>query len=68
MPRKASSCGLGHPWGRGRATHGGVAHVVCRGYPGSYPPQLVPELLVSVVQRRLELVQAGVKKAEHSDS
>ena len=28
--RKASSCGLGHPWG--------TAHVVCRGYLGSYPP------------------------------
>ena len=34
VPRKASSRGLGRP--------GGTAHVVCRGYLGSYPPQLVP--------------------------
>ena len=46
----------------------GVAHVVCRGYPGSYPPQLVPERLVPVVQRRLELVKAGANKAEQSNS
>ena len=56
VPRKASSCGLRRP--------GGVAHVVCRGYPRSYPPQLVPERLVLVVQRRLELVRAGANKAE----
>ena len=56
MPRKASSRGLGHPRG--------VAHVVCRGYLGSYPPQLVPERLVPVVQRRLELVRAGANEAE----
>ena len=39
------------------------AHVVCRGYPGSYPPQLVPERLVPVVQRRLELVRAGANQS-----
>ena len=39
--RKASSYGLGHPWG--------VAHVVCHGYLGLYPPQLVPERLVSTM-------------------
>ena len=44
----------------------GVAHVVCRGYPGSYPPQLVPERLVLVVQRRLKLVRAGANNAEQS--
>ena len=58
--RKTSSCGLDNPWG--------TAHVVCLGYPGSYPPQLVHEHLVSAVQRRLELVCAGVNKAEQSDS
>ena len=41
---------------------GSAAHVVCRGYPESYPPQLVPERLVSVVQRRLELVRAVVNR------
>ena len=50
VPRKASSCGLGRS--------GGAAHMVCRGYPGSYPPQLVPERLVPVEQRRLEQVLA----------
>ena len=48
----------------GWAAPGGVAHVVCREYPGSYPLQLVPERLIPVVQRRLELVRAGVKEAE----
>ena len=52
----------------GWTTPGGAAHVVCYGYPGSYPPQLVPERLVSAVQHRLELVRAGVNKAEQSDS
>ena len=52
----------------GWATPGGAAHVVYRGYPGSYPPQLVPERLVPVVQRRLELVRVGVNNAEQSDS
>ena len=52
----------------GCATPRGAAHVVCRGYPGSYTPQLVPERIVPVVQRRLELVRAGVNKAEQSDS
>ena len=47
---------------------GSAAHVVCRGYPGSYPPQLVLERLVSAVQRRLELIRAGINKAEQSDS
>ena len=52
----------------GWAAPGGVAHVVCRGYPGSYPPQLVPERLVPVVQRCLELVRAGADKAKQSNS
>ena len=52
----------------GWAAPGGAAHVVCCGYPGSYPPQLVPERLVSVVQRRLKLVRAGANKAEQSNS
>ena len=52
----------------GWAALGGAAHVVCRGYPESYPPQLVPERLVFVVQRRLELVRAGANKAEQSNS
>ena len=47
---------------------GSAAHVVCRGYPGSYPPQLVPEHLVPAVQRRLELVRAGANKAEQPNS
>ena len=58
MPRKASSCGLGPPRG--------AAYVVCHGYPGSYTPQLVPERLVPVVQRRLLLVRTGVNNAEQS--
>ena len=52
----------------GWTTPGSAAHVVCHGYPGSYPPQLVLERLVSAVQRRLELIRAGVNKAEKSDS
>ena len=52
----------------GWTTPGGAAHVVCYRYLGSYPPQLVSERLVSVVQRRLELVPAFVNKAEQSDS
>ena len=60
VSRKASSCGLGRPWG--------AAHVARHGYPGSYPPQLVPERLVPVVQRRLQLVRAGANKAEQSNS
>ena len=52
----------------GWATSDGVAHVLSYGYRGSYPPQLVLERLVSVVQRRLELVRAGANKAEQSDS
>ena len=52
----------------GWTTPGGVAHVVCRGYLGSYPPQLVLERLASAVQRRLELIREGVNKAEQSDS
>ena len=47
----------------GWATLEGVAHVVCRGYPWSYPPQLVPERLVPVVQRHLELVRAGANQS-----
>ena len=34
----------------------GVAHVPYRGYLGLYPPQLVPERLVSAEQRRLDNV------------
>ena len=52
----------------GWTTPDGAAHVVCHGYPGSYPPQLVPERLISAVQRRLELIQAGVNKAKQPDS
>ena len=52
----------------GWAAPEGAAHVVCRGYPGSYPPQLVLERLIPVVQRRLELVQAGANEAEQSNS
>ena len=47
----------------GWAAPEGTAHVVCHGYPGSYAPQLVPERLVPVVQRHLEIVRAG---ANHS--
>ena len=46
----------------------GVAHVVYHGYPGSYPPQLILERHVPIVQRCLELVQAGANKAEQSNS
>ena len=52
----------------GWAAPGGIAHVFYHGYPGSYPSQLVPEHLVPVVQRRLELVQAGTNKAKQSNS
>ena len=52
----------------GWTTPDGAAHVVCRVYPGLYPPQLVPERLVSVVQRCLELVRAGANEAEQSNS
>ena len=48
----------------GWATPGGAAHVVCHGYPRSYPPQLVLERLVLVVQRRFALVRAGANKAK----
>ena len=46
----------------GWAAPEGTAHVVCRGYLGSYPPQLVPKHLVPIVQRCLELVRAGANK------
>ena len=46
----------------GWAAPEGAAHVVCRGYPGSYPPQLVLERLVPIVQRRLELFRAGANQ------
>ena len=52
----------------GWATSYGAAHVLSYGYRGSYPPQLVSERLLSVVQRCLELVRAGANKAEQSDS
>ena len=48
----------------GWATYDGAAHVVCRGYPGSYPPQLVPERLVSFEQRCLEQVRALWREAD----
>jgi hypothetical protein len=35
---------------------GGVAHVLCHGYLGLYPPQLVPERLVSIWRRHLDQV------------
>ena len=52
----------------GWAAPKGAAHVVCYGYPGLYPPQLVPERLIPVVQRRLELVRADANTAEQSNS
>ena len=58
VPRKALSCGLGHPWGRSPCGLSWVSGVI--------PPQLVPEHLVPVVQRRLELVRAGANDAEQS--
>ena len=45
----------------------GATHVVCRGYLGTYPPQLVPEHLVPVVQHRLELVQVGANDVEQCE-
>ena len=42
----------------GWATSDGVAHVLSYRYQGVYPPQLVPERLVSFEQRHLELVRA----------
>ena len=50
----------------GWATPRGTAHVVGRGYLGSYTPQLVPERLVPVVQHRLKLVRVGANNAEQS--
>ena len=52
----------------GWTTPRSATHVVCHGYPRSYPPQLVPERLVFTVQCHLGLVRAGVNKAEQSDS
>ena len=52
----------------GWATPRGTTHVFCRGYLGSYTPQLVPECLVPVVQSRLELVRAGANNTEQSSS
>ena len=48
----------------GWAAPEGAAHVAYYGYPGSYPPQLVPKRLVPIVQRRLELVRVGANEAE----
>ena len=42
----------------GWATSDGAAHVLSYGYRGSYPPQLVPERLVSFEQRCLKQVRA----------
>ena len=47
---------------------GVTTHVVCCGYPRSYPPQLVLEHLVPIVQHRLELVRAGANEAEQSNT
>ena len=52
----SSSAVLRKALSRELGTLGGATHVVYHGYPGSYPPLLVPECLASVVQRRLELV------------
>ena len=41
----------------GWATSDGATHVLSYGYWGSYPPQLVPEHLVSFEQHRLEQVR-----------
>ena len=65
--RRAVSCTVGLRI-MGWTAPGSAAHVVYRGYPESYPPPLVSERLVSIVQRRLELVPAFVNKAEQSDS
>ena len=46
------------PYLMGWTSPGGVAHVHCRGYLGLYPPQLVPERLVSAEQCLLEQVRA----------
>ena len=52
----------------GWAAPEGIAHVVCCGYPGSYPLQLVTKHLVPIVRRRLELVRAGANEAEQLNS
>ena len=39
----------------GWAAPGDATHVVCHGYLGSYPPQLVPERLVSAGNAVLSL-------------
>ena len=66
--RRAVPCTVGLRLLMGWTAPDSATHVVCRGYPRSYPPQLVPERLVFTVQRRLELVRVGVNKAEQSDS
>ena len=65
--RRAESC-LARLLLVGWATPRGAAHVVYRGYLGSYTPQLVPERLVPIVQHHLELVRAGANNAEQSSS
>ena len=60
VPHKASSRGLGCPWGSSPCGLPWVSGVV--------PPQLVPERFVSVVQHRFEFVRAGANKAEQSNS
>ena len=62
VPHKASSSRLGHPWGHSPCGLPWVSDL------GSYPPHLVLERLVPIVQRRLELVRAGANKAEQSNS
>ena len=51
----------------GWATSNGAAHVLSYGYRGLYPPQLVPERLVSFEQHRLELVRAVQLAADHQE-
>ena len=41
-----------------------AAHVPCRGYLGLYPPQLIPERIVSFEQRCLEQVRALLREAD----
>ena len=65
--RRAESC-LARLLLMGWATPRVAAHVVYRGYLRSYTPQLVPERLVPIVQRRLELVRAGANNTEQSSS
>ena len=53
--RRAESCPI-RRYLVGWVAPEGTTHVVCGGYPGLYPTQLVPEHLVPIVQRRYALV------------